>query len=176
MTEIVTCTTCGRTKKPVGRDTIDNGLCDTDCPGYADDPNKKIVVTYSSINGNGYGGHGEIVMGTKGTLIVEREKDVLLFKNSATKTRIKVSQSQSGPTLDTTESVDENAVAKAATGDVSREWRVFALPASFLLDVNGEVTHSRYGALDTDSDEFRSLLRRQLKAGTGLASSRESDG
>ena len=30
------------------------------------DPNKKIVVTYSSINGNGFGGYGEIVMGTEG--------------------------------------------------------------------------------------------------------------
>ena len=35
-------------------------------PGFADDPNKKIVVTYSSINGNGFGGYGEVVMGTEG--------------------------------------------------------------------------------------------------------------
>ena len=44
-------------------------------PGYEQDPNKKIVVTYSSINGNGFGGYGEVVMGTKGTLVLEREKD-----------------------------------------------------------------------------------------------------
>ena len=28
-------------------------------PDYDEDPNKKIVVTYSSINGNGFGGYGE---------------------------------------------------------------------------------------------------------------------
>ncbi len=37
------------------------------------DPNKKIVVTYSSINGNGFGGYGEMVMGTKGTLISRKK-------------------------------------------------------------------------------------------------------
>ena len=45
-------------------------------PGYdAKDPfasRKKIGVQYSSINGNGFGGYGEIVFGTKGTLILER--------------------------------------------------------------------------------------------------------
>ncbi|MCG8583901.1 MAG: Gfo/Idh/MocA family oxidoreductase, partial [Pirellulales bacterium] len=38
------------------------------------DPNKKVVVSYSSINGNGFGGYGEVVMGTKGTLSVLGEK------------------------------------------------------------------------------------------------------
>lgn len=32
------CAVCGRTKKPWGRDSRDNGLCDTDCEGYAQDP------------------------------------------------------------------------------------------------------------------------------------------
>ena len=49
-------------------------------PSYDEDPNKRVIVTYSSINGNGYGGYGEVVMGTKGTLVLEREKDILLFK------------------------------------------------------------------------------------------------
>ena len=44
-------------------------------------PNKKIGVTYSSINGNGFGGYGETVLGTKGTLILEREQEVMLFSN-----------------------------------------------------------------------------------------------
>ena len=33
---------------------------------------KKIGVQYASINGNGFGGYGEIVFGTKGTLVLER--------------------------------------------------------------------------------------------------------
>ena len=89
------------------------------------DPNKKIVVTYSSINGNGFGGYGEVVMGTKGTLILEREKDVMLYKGSSTSTNIKIGKGSDGPQLDTTESGgQEAAVAAAATPvDVSRGYR-----------------------------------------------------
>ena len=34
----VECMVCGRTKKPVGRDSMDNGLCSYECPGYRKDP------------------------------------------------------------------------------------------------------------------------------------------
>lgn len=93
--------------------------------GEVADPNKKIVVTYSSINGNGFGGYGEVVMGTEGTLILEREKDVMLYKGSSTATNIKVGQGKDGAVLDTTESGgQEAAVAAAATpADVSRGYR-----------------------------------------------------
>ena len=93
--------------------------------GEVADPNKKIVVTYSSINGNGFGGYGEVVMGTKGTLILEREKDVMLYKGSSTSTNIKVTQGKDGAQMDTTESGgQEAAVAAAATPvDVSRGYR-----------------------------------------------------
>ncbi len=47
-----------------------------------EDKNKTIGVTYSSINGNGFGGYGETVLGTKGTLILEREQEVMLFKDA----------------------------------------------------------------------------------------------
>ena len=60
---------------PLDRDCEDHVYCIYEFPGpeYEADPNKKIGVTYSSINGNGFGGYGETVMGTKGTLILERE-------------------------------------------------------------------------------------------------------
>ncbi len=45
--------------------------------------NKKIVVTYSSINGNGFGGYGEMVMGTKGTLILLGEQEALIVRQQA---------------------------------------------------------------------------------------------
>src|SRR5436190_7711466 len=45
---------------------------------FDQDPNKRIVVTYSTIMGNGWGGYGETVMGSKGTLILDREQEVLL--------------------------------------------------------------------------------------------------
>lgn len=32
------CLTCGLQKKPYGRDTMVSGYCDTDCPGYREEP------------------------------------------------------------------------------------------------------------------------------------------
>ncbi len=98
---------------PADREIDDHVYCmyEYPAPGYFDeqggvaDPNKKIVVTYSSINGNGFGEYGEVVMGTKGTLVLEREQDVMLYKDSAKDTRVTVAKAKDGtPTLDTTES------------------------------------------------------------------------
>ena len=82
-------------------------------------------MTYSSINGNGYGGYGEVVMGTKGTLVLENERDVALFKNGASNdTKISVKEGADGPTMDTQASGGPSkaaALANAATqGPVSR--------------------------------------------------------
>jgi predicted dehydrogenase len=89
---------------------------------YDNDKNKKIVVTYSSINGNGFGGYGEVVMGTKGTLVLSKEQEVMLYKGSDTTTNVGVKDDGAGPVLDTQESGPAAAVAKAAesTGPVSR--------------------------------------------------------
>ncbi|HUG68967.1 MAG TPA: Gfo/Idh/MocA family oxidoreductase, partial [Pirellulaceae bacterium] len=96
----------------------------TGVPGYDQDPNKKIVVTYSSINGNGFGGYGEIVLGSKGTLVLETEQEVLLYRDSDTSSRISVKDSKAGPVLDTQASGAPTAaasLAKAAdSGPVSR--------------------------------------------------------
>ena len=93
--------------------------------GEVADPNDKIVVTYSSINGNGFGGYGEVVLGTEGTLILEREQDVLLFKRSETQTKIEVRGGSGGAVMDTYETGGGGAaVAAAATpDDVSRGYR-----------------------------------------------------
>ena len=45
---------------------------------------KKIGVQYASINGNGFGGYGETVFGTEGTLLLETEKEAMLFKTHET--------------------------------------------------------------------------------------------
>jgi predicted dehydrogenase len=39
-----------------------------------------VVVTYSSFNTNSFEEYGECVMGSRGTMIIEKEKDVYLFK------------------------------------------------------------------------------------------------
>jgi predicted dehydrogenase len=91
-------------------------------PAYEQDPNKRIVVTYSSIMGNGWGGYGEIVMGSKGTLILEREQELLLFRDSDTSTKVGVKEDKGGPALDTQASGKGPSLARAAaeSGPVSR--------------------------------------------------------
>jgi len=39
-----------------------------------------VVVTYSSFNTNSFEKYGECVMGSRGTMVIEEEKDVFLFK------------------------------------------------------------------------------------------------
>jgi predicted dehydrogenase len=123
----------GRHIFPADRDCDDHVYCVFEFPGpgyyqgdsyEVDDPNKKIVVTYSSINGNGFGGYGEVVFGKDGTLILEQEQDAMLFKGSATLTRIEVKQAGGKPVMDTYETGGGAAVAQAATAaDTSRGYR-----------------------------------------------------
>ena len=88
----------GRYIFPLDRECEDQVFSTYEFPGpdYEKDPNKKIVVTYSSINGNGFGGYGEVVMGTKGTLILEREEEVMLFREANTSTRLRVAAPRGG--------------------------------------------------------------------------------
>lgn len=95
-------------------------------PGYEQDPNKKVVVTYSTINGNGFGGWGEVVMGTKGTLILDKEIDVLLYRDSNPSARVGVAQAAGGNyVLDTSASGDYTAPLSQSveSGPVSRGYR-----------------------------------------------------
>jgi predicted dehydrogenase len=110
---------------PADREIDDHVYCmyEYPAPGYFDeagnvaDPNKKIVVTYSSINGNGFGGYGEVVMGTAGTLILEQEQDVMLYKGAEKDTRVTVKKGKDGANaLDTTESGAGPALSAAAGG------------------------------------------------------------
>jgi predicted dehydrogenase len=104
---------------PADREIDDHVYCmyEYPAPGYEDDKNKKIVVTYSSINGNGFGGYGEVVLGTKGTLVLEQERDVMLYKDSSKDTRVTVAKAKDGsPTLDTTESGGGGYAASGKAG------------------------------------------------------------
>jgi hypothetical protein len=95
----------------------------TGVPSYEEDPNKKVVVTYSSINGNGYGGYGEIVMGTKGTLVLDKELEAMLYQTGPTYAKAGVKKDGSTAVLDTSASWDPS-LAKAAEGPkVSRGYK-----------------------------------------------------
>jgi predicted dehydrogenase len=120
---------------PADRDVDDHVHCNFEFPakGYYEDitkqdkvadPNKKIVVTYSSINGNDYGGYGEVVMGTAGTLVLEREQEALLFKGGDANTKIEVRETKGKPAMTTYETGGGAAVAQAATPkNVSRGYK-----------------------------------------------------
>jgi predicted dehydrogenase len=46
------------------------------------DPNDIVVVTYSSFNTNSFESYGECLMGSRGTMVVEQEAEVYLFKEA----------------------------------------------------------------------------------------------
>ncbi len=90
--------------------------------GYdAEDPvarRRKIGVQYASINGNAFGGYGEIVYGTEATLILEKEQEVMLF-HKAGSSKIKTSGG-GGPTMDTQASGEAQQAVASGPRNVSR--------------------------------------------------------
>ena len=73
------------------RDVEDHVFAHFEFPGY-DHPKGKnsgnkandvVVVTYSSICTNAMDDYGEQIMGSRGTMLVESERDVMLFKETA---------------------------------------------------------------------------------------------
>jgi predicted dehydrogenase len=120
------------------REAEDHVFCTFEFPGknyWADpshtqvnDKNDIVVVTYSSINTNAYEPYGECVMGTQGTLIVEKEADVMLYSNAGRAAAMTVSQAGAGkPAVDSSSTYDTQAAAKGAaslgSGPVSKGYR-----------------------------------------------------
>lgn len=111
----------GRHIFPADREADDHVYCSYEFPSplYHEDPNKKVVVTYSSINGNGFGDWGEIVMGTAGTLILEREQETMLYSTAGTSTSVGVKAGSGGSVALAAETGAAGPAAKggAAGGD-----------------------------------------------------------
>ena len=61
-----------------GREVDDHVFVNFEFPGKAE--KDRVVVTYSSINTNGFETYGEELMGSRGTMIVDQEKEILLYK------------------------------------------------------------------------------------------------
>lgn len=77
------------------RECEDHVYCIYEFPGPHYDPNRAssrkndiVTVTYSSINTNDFEQYGECVMGSKGTLVVEREQTAMLFGNEGRSTQM----------------------------------------------------------------------------------------
>jgi predicted dehydrogenase len=64
-----------------GREVDDHVFVTFEFPGRnGKESQERVIVTYSSINTNEFEKYGEQVMGSRGTMIVEMEKDLLLYK------------------------------------------------------------------------------------------------
>jgi predicted dehydrogenase len=79
--------------------------------------NRTVAVTYSSITTNAFENYGECVMGTRGTLVVQTESEVMLYPPSAggRSTSVTVTTQPSGqPALDSWGSVPAPGAAAGA--------------------------------------------------------------
>ena len=108
-------------------DKVNSYPSETGIPAYneGEHSNKRVVVTYSSINGNGYGGYGEVVMGTKATMVLDREKEVMLYPIAGTSYKSRIKANKKGQAIIDTSASGDAAPAKAAEGygPVSRGYR-----------------------------------------------------
>ncbi|WP_165246035.1 Gfo/Idh/MocA family oxidoreductase [Paludisphaera soli] len=113
-----------------GREADDHVFTMFEFPGT--DAKDRIVVTYSSINTNSFDGYGEQVMGSKGTMVVYQEKEILLYKEAGAAalsktTSVTVETQNKKPVLETSPSTAGPSAATAigglATADPSRGYR-----------------------------------------------------
>ena len=111
----------GRPLFPPDREANDHVYCIVEfpAPGYdAKDPQKnqkKIGVQYAAVNGNDFGGYGEIVYGTKRTLLLERERAMSIVPDPAA---VKISVSAAKPAvLDTQASASPDVLAARSAAD-----------------------------------------------------------
>jgi predicted dehydrogenase len=114
-----------------GREVDDHVFVMFEFPGKAEKDH--VVVTYSAINTNAFESYGETLMGSKGTMIVDSEKEILLYKEAGSAlasrmTTITVDRTPAGkPIIETSPSTAAPSAATAlgglATADPSRGYR-----------------------------------------------------
>ena len=80
---------------------------------------RKICMQYSTINGNGFGGYGELVYGTDGTLKLTSEMESELFRSGGS-SRVEARGSADAAMLDTQDSGPAQQAVGGGTAEVSR--------------------------------------------------------
>jgi predicted dehydrogenase len=92
-----------------GREVADHIYVTYDYPGGRN-------VTFSSIQSNKFDHYYEMIMGTKGTLILLGEREALLFdEEEGRSTNIEVSRQNGGPVMDASESRRSDAAGRTVT-------------------------------------------------------------
>ncbi len=121
----------------IDRDVDDHVHCVYDYagPGYdkTDELGKqrKITVAYSSINGNGFGGYGETVFGTKGTLLIETEKEALFYDRAEVNLKTKIATKPLAGTPGSEGTPDQNELVVTRTPEGDPLSAAIALQATF---------------------------------------------
>ncbi len=122
-----------------GREVDDHVFVNFEFPGKTENGNDRVVVTYSSITTNQFENYGEELMGTRGTMIVEGEKEILLYKEidrntwkggggaKATTVTVEPKGAAGKPTVEASPSAAGPSAASSygglATADPSRGYR-----------------------------------------------------
>ena len=139
-------------ESPIDRDVEDHIHCvyDYAVEGYDKDDElgkqRKLTVAYSSINGNGFGGYGEAVFGTKGTLLIETEKEAMLYNRAEVNKKTKITSNSQGLQISMDDEGDPLSAAiglQATFGDVSRGYCEEIEHWAYCIRENPEADHSK---------------------------------
>jgi predicted dehydrogenase len=110
------------------REVEDHVYCTFEFPGANFDPtqsnsrtNDIVVVTYSSISTNAFENYGECVMGSHGTLVVEKEESAFLWpaRGNARNTEVTATTTGSQPAIDASASTAPTERRTLAVGQAS---------------------------------------------------------
>jgi predicted dehydrogenase len=116
---------------PYDREVEDHVYCIYEFPGPQYDRNNRtrkndiVTVTYSSITTNDFENYGECVMGTKGTLVVEKEETAMLWGGplpgggAPRSTEVTVNTTGSAPVLDASATASPSERRAQATGQTA---------------------------------------------------------
>ena len=113
------------------REVDDHVFVNFEFPGkkYAKDKSDMVVVTYSSISTNGFEKWGECVMGSRGTMVVDMESEVLLYPEAGVNGRTSAwtvtrrGGRQAGVQASSSTAPAAAAANKAISGPVSKGYR-----------------------------------------------------
>ncbi len=97
---------------------------------------RKICVQYSTINGNGFGGYGEVVYGMDGSLVLTQEQDSQLFRSGGSGSSV-TAKNDAGA-LDTQSSGPAQVAVAGAVRQVSRGYKEQLEHWAWCIRVNPE--------------------------------------
>jgi predicted dehydrogenase len=120
--------------------------------------NRSVAVTYSSITTNAFENYGECVMGTKGTLVVQTESEVMLYPPSAggRSTSVTVTTQPSGqPALDSWGSVPAPGAAGASAGPRPSGTAVYSRGYREEMEHMAYCIRMRDQGMDRDREDLR---------------------